>query len=274
MITVNLLDAAFAHLTGSSVHGKVAKHIRYERGHMKWDGITLITDAMLTDSNVLNVLDSKYKIGWLLESRDYCPERYRRAVDIADRLDALLTHDQGLLDALPGNARYVPFGGCWINEANYGLWQPKSKRVSHIYSGKTFMEGHQLRHAIAAQVPGLDLYGLGTLRPVETKEEALIPYEFSVVVENCRTRGYFTEKLLDCFATGTVPIYWGAPNIGEFFDMSGIITFDSIEALKATMALPPNYELHREGIAANFERFKQYAITDDWIALNVLKEYA
>lgn len=274
MLTVNLLDAAFAHLTGSSVHGKVAKHIRYERGHLSWDGITLITDSILTDSNILDVLHSRVKIGWLLESRDYCPQRYRAAIDIAPRLDALLTHDQRLLDALPGKARFVPFGGCWIRERNFGLgWHKCESRVSHIYSNKQFMEGHLLRHQIAATVPGLDLYGTGSPKPVTLKESALANYKFSIAVENNQTRNYFTEKLLDCFAVGTVPIYWGAPNIGDFFDMRGIITFDKAADLPEILK-SLDYASHREGIEENFRRFRQYEITDDWIALNVLKDYA
>ena len=35
---------------------------------------------------------------------------------------------------------------------------------------------------------------------------------------------YFTEKLLDCFATGTIPVYLGAPDIGKVFNIDGIIT--------------------------------------------------
>jgi hypothetical protein len=27
---------------------------------------------------------------------------------------------------------------------------------------------------------------------------------------------WVTEKIVDCVITGTVPIYWGAPNIGEY----------------------------------------------------------
>jgi hypothetical protein len=32
----------------------------------------------------------------------------------------------------------------------------------------------------------------------------------------------FTEKLLDCFQTKTIPIYYGCPNIGYYFDLDGI----------------------------------------------------
>ena len=41
----------------------------------------------------------------------------------------------------------------------------------------------------------------------------------------------FTEKLIDAFLTGTIPLYWGCPTIGEFFDMDGILLFDNVDVL-------------------------------------------
>ena len=42
----------------------------------------------------------------------------------------------------------------------------------------------------------------------------------------------FSEKLLDAMAVGTIPVYWGCPEIDKFFDKNGIITFNTIEELK------------------------------------------
>jgi hypothetical protein len=41
----------------------------------------------------------------------------------------------------------------------------------------------------------------------------------------------FTEKLIDCFLTGTIPIYYGCPSIGKFFNIKGIIVIDNIHDL-------------------------------------------
>lgn len=54
---------------------------------------------------------------------------------------------------------------------------------------------------------------------------------FHVAIENSKYLNYYTDKILDCFATKTLPIYWGAPNIGEFYDKEGIITFDTEDEL-------------------------------------------
>lgn len=48
-----------------------------------------------------------------------------------------------------------------------------------------------------------------------SKWETLSAYRFSLCFENMPMTGYVTEKLFDCLYAGTVPIYWGAPNIDE-----------------------------------------------------------
>ena len=52
---------------------------------------------------------------------------------------------------------------------------------------------------------------------------------FGVAIENTQHNGYFTEKIIDCFLQKTIPIYWGCSNIGEFFNIDGIITFTSVD---------------------------------------------
>ena len=72
-------------------------------------------------------------------------------------------------------------------------------------------EGHVTRldwvDRIGDQV---DLYGRG-FNEIVDKEEGLCDYRFSVAIENGQYKTYFTEKILDCFATGTIPVYLGAP---------------------------------------------------------------
>ncbi len=46
---------------------------------------------------------------------------------------------------------------------------------------------------------------------------------FNICIENASYPGYFSEKVLDCFCAGTIPIYYGDPEIGKYFDERGII---------------------------------------------------
>jgi hypothetical protein len=50
---------------------------------------------------------------------------------------------------------------------------------------------------------------------VASKAETLAQYDFALCFENCVLKGWITEKLFDCLFAGTVPVYWGAPEIRE-----------------------------------------------------------
>jgi len=54
---------------------------------------------------------------------------------------------------------------------------------------------------------------------------------FHIAVENVRHNNWYTEKIGDAFASKTIPIYWGCPNIGNHFDERGIISFETKEEL-------------------------------------------
>jgi hypothetical protein len=55
---------------------------------------------------------------------------------------------------------------------------------------------------------------------------------FHIAVENVKIDNWYTEKIAQSFATKTVPIYWGCPNIKELgYDERGIIRFNSEEEL-------------------------------------------
>lgn len=52
---------------------------------------------------------------------------------------------------------------------------------------------------------------------VDNKKEIMSQYKFAICYENvCGLNGYITEKIFDCFFSGTVPIYWGAENINSY----------------------------------------------------------
>jgi alpha(1,3/1,4) fucosyltransferase len=51
---------------------------------------------------------------------------------------------------------------------------------------------------------------------VPAKLETLSRYTFSLCFENVILNGWVTEKIFDCMAVGTIPIYWGAPDIEKY----------------------------------------------------------
>ena len=71
---------------------------------------------------------------------------------------------------------------------------------------------------------------------------------------------YFTEKLLDCFATGTIPVYLGAPDIGDHFNKDGII--DLTEEFEVSEEI---YYSKMDAIKENLEKAKEIEVLEDFI---------
>src|SRR5262249_30100533 len=49
----------------------------------------------------------------------------------------------------------------------------------------------------------------------QSKSETLGNYTFAVCFENSVLSGWITEKIFDCFFAGTIPVYWGAPDVQD-----------------------------------------------------------
>lgn len=148
------------------------------------------------------------------------------------RFTRVLTRDAQLLAAIPNGVRHA--------HAQASVSRPdqaeteKPHLVSLIASGKRDHEGHRLRHRIVERVrsEALDVAVMGRgYAPFGAKEEGLLPYRYSVVIENCREAGYFSEKLLDACLCRTVPIYWGAPDVGDYLDPRGLILCEDEDGL-------------------------------------------
>src|SRR5690606_26281037 len=56
----------------------------------------------------------------------------------------------------------------------------------------------------------------GSDRGRETKIETIGRYPFCIAFENSVCDDYVTEKLYDPLWAGTVPVYFGAPNVADF----------------------------------------------------------
>jgi hypothetical protein len=70
---------------------------------------------------------------------------------------------------------------------------------------------------------------------IEDKIGTIKKYRFNICYENTKgAPGYITEKIFDCFAAGTIPIYWGASNVEEYIPKDCYIdrtAFSSLEDL-------------------------------------------
>ncbi|PIE55045.1 MAG: hypothetical protein CSA35_02860 [Dethiosulfovibrio peptidovorans] len=70
---------------------------------------------------------------------------------------------------------------------------------------------------------------------INSKIQALSKYKFCFCYENARDiPGYITEKILDCFAAGVIPIYWGWGGVSKYIPEACFINrrdFQSMESL-------------------------------------------
>lgn len=105
----------------------------------------------------------------------------------------------------------------------------KSKEISWITSNKSFFPGHRERLLFKDYLERsdlkYDLYGKG-FKDIESKWDGLAPYKYSLAIENGSFRHYWTEKLMDCFLSDTMPIYYGCPNITDYFPEEALIIID------------------------------------------------
>lgn len=193
--------------------------------------------------------------------------------DFLEVYDAIFVHDRKMIEVEP-RLTYIPNAAnkSWIKDAGVHY---KTKLISMISSGKTMCRGHQVRNAIANEVieRGLaDIYGR-KYNPIDRKEEGLNDYMFSVAMENMKYPTYFTEKIMDCFATGTVPIYWGSPDIGDYFNLDGIIVVESFDTLDEDFKqiTPELYESMKDAIEDNYNRCMDMKPADDCLYDEILK---
>ena len=109
--------------------------------------------------------------------------------------------------------------------------------------------------------PFLPLPDDSTPLGINGREVLFDGFQFSVSIENSQQVNYFTEKVLDPLKMKTLLIYWGCPNIGDFFDTSGWIFFDgSPDDLihKIRTLTPDHYEKHIKSINKNYEKAIKY----------------
>ena len=277
---INLFDNTFRHDVCSTAW-KTPKHIQYVRDFAAFDGVTLFTDGFVIDGTTAAGVQCEHKIGWLHEPPELIPTVYACSPMVTDEFETILTYHPDLL-ARPGFT-FAPYGGVWVEQKDWGQHN-KHRLCSMLYGAKRATSGHLIRHAIAENLQRYSLgypvdfygpYGVPTDYSIATKLRVHKTYAFSIVCEAQRLDNLFTEILLDCFAVGTVPIFWGCPNAAKFFNPAGILTFETPEQC-AEIVSGLSFELYESmlpAVADNLRRVGQYAVAEDWLYLNVLREY-
>jgi hypothetical protein len=211
---------------------------------------------------------SKNKFLWLCESRDIIKEQYNfvktNYVFLKQFYKKIFISDKSFL-SIDNIFQYCPPASnqTWILHKKI---YPKTKLISMVCSGKNKTVGHIYRNNKMKefQLKGyeIDYYGR-IFNPFNKKEDVLNDYYFSIAMENGVYSTYYTEKIMDCFATGTIPIYYGTTDIIDYYNKDGIIFLDdSFDMSKITAEY---YYSKKDAIKDNYERCLKQLTADDYI---------
>jgi hypothetical protein len=209
--------------------------------------------------------NAKYKVFIQLEPQ-YTHFVTPRLIQEHHNFDVILAWDQEVLDNCP-NSIFLDFLGLWIHDP-VNFKSDKKNEISFITSNKNMFNGHRLRQIIFDKLQGQESIGEFSLNLVRTppkipsKNPMFVNAKFAIVIENDSRQNLMSEKIVDALFTKTVPIYWGAPNVGEFFNDKGILSFQTEEELYQILQnLTPEFydELEREGVLEdNYQRSLKY----------------
>ena len=109
----------------------------------------------------------------------------------------------------------------------------RQRVISACQTAKTKYPGQKLRHEFVvdhlSQRCDFDLWGRNLPIPffeqigTRAKDPTVFPYRYHFCSENSCEHNYFSEKISDAFLAYCLPLYWGCPNLEEFFPAESFI---------------------------------------------------
>lgn len=214
--------------------------------------------------------------GMLTESRTIVPKEYeifKKYPGIEKDFKYIFTYDEQILNQIP-NARFYPIAaGIWNSTVKDDLYNNKSRDISILCSNKVMCPLHQFRLDLARRCKSdslADTFGrFDGGAYVNSVDETLDDYRFSIVIENDISDYYFSERLTSCFASQTIPVYLGARKIGDFFNTDGMIILPEMDVEKAVSLLKncnrEFYEAHIDAVLDNYRKVQEYRNMQDYL---------
>lgn len=184
--------------------------------------------------------------------------------------DKIYTFNQDILDKYH-NALFFPKGTSWLDLNQLKI--NKKPQVSFLTSSKNKTFRHNLRLSVYDYLNSLDCINQMEIYHHKSPpfiNERNVFFEnalFNIGIENGKLKNYFSEKIVDCFVSKTIPIYCGCPNIGEWFNTDGIITFNDLEDLKYIFSYinEDYYNSKQDAIEENYKIAYQFCGENSYI---------
>ena len=180
----------------------------------------------------------------------------------------ILTDIEKILDTC-SNAVFFEYGLPWVMSNPH---PDKVFAISTVVGHKVMTEYHHMRHELwhmqdqilnpkmfyRSHFGGPELMSGNII--LNDDKSPVFKSQFQIVIENMRSKYRFTEKITDCFVAEQVPIYFGATDIGQFFDIRGILVVNSLDEIVKTCndLTPRTYESMLPYVRKNAELVGKY----------------
>jgi hypothetical protein len=181
----------------------------------------------------------RYKLNQRAINVWYTSENVRPPLE--EEFDAYLSHD---LDEYDGRNIYLPIWATRLGPNLIDAFEEQKKLLSHRIPPNVATRGicavisnpEPIRMAFLSEAQkhfDVDVFGaFGT--PIATKESVLGNYKINICFENDEFPGYVTEKPIEAWLSGCVPI-WRGIDSGEYLNEDAIINVSQLgfsEALR------------------------------------------
>lgn len=111
----------------------------------------------------------------------------------------------------------------------------QSNSIPNFSAGNFYRERCDFVNKLKDSFLAIDIYGNfhDTNNPkcfgnCYNKKIGLNDYRFSIGIENTILNNYTTEKFYDCIFCDSIPVYYGAPNIGDYIDNNCFLQLPSL----------------------------------------------
>jgi hypothetical protein len=162
--------------------------------------------------------------------------------------DKILTSFEEVLNFCENSELFL-YASCWIltdkekkpislKKDYENIFSTNKKfKLSHVMSNKNFLPGHKLRHETKDIIRKKRKFDLLFPESIEgsLKYKLFEDSMFHISIENTKNNNYISEKIVDCFMSYTIPIYWGTPSVFNFFNKDGIIFFETENELESIL---------------------------------------
>lgn len=261
---INMIGGGFQHDICSSANN-VPKYIEWVKDYSS--NMSIYIDYSMFFHPIHK---NKKNYAWIVEAKNIIPDVYEACKNnisfLEDNYEFIFTHDEELTKISNKFKLVLCNAKTWITNPKI---QNKTKLTSMIASSKVMCSDHAYRQEIIRKYHSqLDHYGRG-FKEIAMKEQGLNDYCFSIAMENGTYPVMFTEKITDCFAVGTIPIYYGTNSIDQYFNKDGIIMLT--DTLELDTLSFDYYESKLDAIRDNFERTINLPIAEDYIYERYIK---